>query len=119
MPALTRIALDLTAEIGPGLQNAVVPPPLGKLSLPQPAPGQTAAGPVRKNGYTDAAANLVPVLPPTYRRGDLIAHQKKKADKKQRLLPGQYQNVLGDDAMTRDMPPEHQGLVFSSVVFSV
>jgi len=119
MPALTRIALDLTAEIGPGLQNAVVPPPLGKLGLPQPAPGQTAAGPVRKNGYTDAAANLVPVLPPTYRRGDLIARQKKKADKKQRLLPGQYQNVLGDDAMTRDMPPEHQGLVFSSVVFSV
>ena len=119
MPALTRIALDLTAEIGPGLQIAAIPPRLGKLGLPQAAPQQTAAGPVRKNGYADAAANLVPVLPPTYRRGDLIARQKKKADKKQRLLPGQYRNVLVDDAMTRDMPSGHQGLVFSSVVFSV
>ena len=119
MPALTRIALDLTAEIGPGMQNAVVPPPLGKLGLPQAAPQQTATGPVRKNGYADAAANLVPVLPPTYRRGDLIARQKKKADKKQQLPSGQYQNMLIDDAMTRDMPSGHQGLVFSSVVFSV
>jgi len=119
MPALTRIALDLTAEIGPGMQNAVVPPPMGKLGLPQAAPQQTAAGPVRKNGYADAAANLVPVLPPTYRRGDLIARQKKKADKKQQLPSGQYQNMLIDDAMTREMPWGHQGLVFSSVVFSV
>lgn len=121
LPGLTRIALDLTAEIGPGVQGAAVPPPVGKLGLPQPAPQQSAAGPVMKNGYPDAAANLVPVLPPTFRRGDLVSKSKKKADKKkqQHLLPGQYQNVMIEDAMTRDMPAGHQGLVFSSVVFSV
>lgn len=121
LPGLTRISLDLTAEIGPGTQGAIVPPPMGKLGLPQPAPHQTAAGPVMKNGYTDAAANLVPVLPPTYRRGDLISKSKKKSDKKkqQQLPSGQYQNVMIEDAMTRDMPAGHQGLVFSSVVFSV
>lgn len=121
LPGLTRISLDLTAEIGPGTQGAIVPPPMGKLGLPQPAPQQTAAGPVMKNGYTDAAANLVPVLPPTYRRGDLVSKSKKKSDKKkhQQLLSGQYQNVMIEDAMTRDMPAGHQGLVFSSVVFSV
>lgn len=120
MPTLTRIALDLTAEIGPGLQGAAIPPPVGKLGLPQAAPQQSAAGPVRKNGYTDAASNLVPVLPPTYRRGDLITRQKKKDDKKKQQLPsGQYQNILVDDTMTREMPAGHRGLVFSSVVFSV
>ncbi|MFT5487299.1 MAG: hypothetical protein ACI9JL_001036 [Paracoccaceae bacterium] len=120
LPGLTRIALDLSAEIGPGVHGAVVPPPVGKLGLPQAAPQQTAAGPVMKNGYADAAANLVPVLPPTYRRGDLVLKSKKKSDKKkQQLQSGQYQNVLIEDAMTRDMPAGHQGLVFSSVVFSV
>ena len=120
LPTRTRITLDLTAEIGPGIQGAVIHPPMGKLGLPQAAPQQTAAGPVRKNGYTDAAANLVPVLPPTFRRCDLVARQKKKADKtKPRLPSGRYQNFLADDAMTRDMPAGHQGLVFSSVVFSV
>lgn len=120
LPGLTRIAMDLTAEIGPGIQAAAVPPPAGKLGLPLEAPQQSAAGPVMKNGYADAAANLVPVLPPTYRRGDLVSKSKKKADnKKQKQLPsGQYQNVLIDDAMTRDMPTGYQGLVFSSVVFS-
>lgn len=123
LPGLTRIALDLSAEIGPGLQGAMVPPPVGKLGLPQAAPQQSAAGPVMKNGYADAAANLVPVLPPTYRRGDLTPKYKKKAEKKkqqQRHLPsGQYQTVLIEDAMSREMPAGHQGLVFSSVVFSV
>ena len=120
MPALTRIALDLTAEIGPGLQGAAIPAPVGKLGLPQAAPQQSAAGHVRKNGYMDAASNLVPVLPPTYRRGDLITRQKKKDDKKKQQLPsGQYQNILVDDTMTREMPAGHRGLVFSSVVFSV
>lgn len=121
LPGLTRIALDLSAEIGPGIQGAAVPPPAGKLGLPQAAPQQTAAGPVMKNGYADAAANLVPVLPPTYRRGDLVAKSKKKSgQKKQRQLPsGQYQNVMIEDAMSRDMPRGHQGLVFASVVFSV
>lgn len=121
LPGLTRVALDLTAEIGPGLQGAAVPPPVGKLGLPQTAPQQSAAGPVMKNGYADAAANLVPVLPPTYRRGDIVSKSKKKpAKEKQRQLPsGQYQNVMIEDAMTRDMPSGHQGLVFSSVVFSV
>lgn len=121
MPGLTRVALDLTVEIAPGLQGATVPPPVGKLGLPQTAPQQSAAGPVMKNGYTDAAANLVPVLPPTYRRGDIVSKSKKKpAKEKQRQLPsGQYQNVMIEDAMSRDMPSGHQGLVFSSVVFSV
>jgi hypothetical protein len=121
LPGLTRIAMDLSAEIGPGLQGAVVPPPVGKLGLPQPAPQQTAAGPVMKNGYADAAANLVPVLPPVYRRGDLTAKPRKKSDKKkqERLPSGLYQNVMIEDSMTRDMPAGHQGLVFSSVVFSV
>jgi hypothetical protein len=78
LPGLTRISLDLSAEIGPGVQGAAVPPPVGKLGLPQPAPQQTAAGPVMKNGYTDAAANLAPVLPPTYRRGDLEEKIRQK-----------------------------------------
>ena len=91
-----------------------------KLGLPQAAPQQSAAGHVRKNGYMDAASNLVPVLPPTYRRGDLITRQKKKDDKKKQQLPsGQYQNILVYDTMTREMPAGHRGLVFSSVVFSV
>lgn len=121
LPGLTRISLDLSAEIGPGVQGAAVPPPVGKLGLPQPAPQQTAAGPVMKNGYADAAANLIPVLPPTYRRGDLVTKSKKKTGKKkqQKLPSGQYQNVMIEDAMSRDMPAGHQGLVFSSVVFSV
>lgn len=121
LPGLTRIALDLTAEIGPGAMGAMVPPPVGKLGLPQVAPQQTAPGPVMKNGYTDAAANLVPVLPPTYRRGDLSPRQRKKSDKKkqQQLPSGQYRNVMIEDAMSRHMPAGHQGLVFSSVVFSV
>ena len=82
--------------------------------------GDVSPGPVMKNGYTDAAANLVPVLPPTYRRGDLVAKPKKKSDKnKQQQLPsGMYQNVMIEDAMSRDMPAGNQGLVFSSVVFS-
>lgn len=121
LPGLTRIALDLTAEIGPGTAGALAPQPIGKLGLPQVAPQQTAPGPVMKNGYPDAAANLVPVLPPTYRRGDLAARPRKKTDKKkQAQLPsGQYPTVMIEDAMDRDMPAGHQGLVFSSVVFSV
>ena len=73
-----------------------------------------------KNGYTDAAANLVPARPPTYRRGDLVAKPKKKSDKnKQQQLPsGMYQNVMIEDAMSRYMSEGHQGLVFLSVVFS-
>ena len=73
-----------------------------------------------KNGYTDAAANLVPVLPPTSRRGDLVAKPEKKSDKKkqQQLPSGMYQNVMIEDAMSRYMSEGHQGLVFSSVVFS-
>lgn len=121
LPGLTRIALDLTAEIGPGTAGALAPQPVGKLGLPQVAPQQSAAGPVMKNGYTDAAANLVPVLPPTFRRGDLTAQPRKKSEKKkQKQLPsGQYPTVMIEDAMGRDMPAGHQGLVFSSVVFSV
>ena len=82
--------------------------------------GDVSPGPVIKNGYTDAAANLVPVLPPTYRRGDLVAKPEKKSDKKkqQQLPSGMYQNVMIEDAMSRYMPEGHQGLVFSSVVFS-
>ena len=42
------------------------------------------------------------------------------AKKQQKRLPaGKYGTVALDDAFTRDMPPGHQGLVFSSVVFSV
>jgi hypothetical protein len=48
MPALTRIALDLTAEIGPGLQEAATPSLVGKLGLPQVAPQQGPPVPLER-----------------------------------------------------------------------
>ena len=51
-----------------------------------------------------------------------MARDKKAPKRKQqqkRLPAGQYESLPMDDAFTRDMPSNHQGLVFSSVVFSV
>lgn len=121
LPALARIALDISAEIAPGAPVAVNPPVIGKFGLPKPAPAQTEPGPVMKHGYADASANQVPVLPAVHLQGHLPPENRRKMAKKQqkRLPAGKYETVALDDAFTRDMPPGHQGLVFSSVVFSV
>lgn len=123
IPALTRIALDIAGEIAPGAPVAVNPPHIGKFGLPKPAPVQSEDGPVLRHGYADATANLPPVLPAVHQRGqtdieDRKPRQKAKAAQKQ-LPGGRYETVALDDAFTRDMPADHQGLVFSSVVFSV
>jgi len=56
-------------------------------------------------------------------RGDVAPEDRKKAPRRKqqqkRLPAGQYESLPMDDAFTRDMPSNHQGLVFSSVVFSV
>ena len=121
IPALTRIALDISAEIAPGAPVAINAPVSGKFGLPRPAPAQTESGPVLKHGYADATANLPPVLPAVHMRGQLeIEDRKPKPKLRQKQLPAaKYQSVAIDDAFTRDMPSNHHGLVFSSVVFSV
>lgn len=121
IPALTRIALDISAEIAPGAPVALNQPQIGKFGLPKPAPAQSEPGPVLKHGYADASANNVPVLPAVHMRGQLeIEDRKPKPKSRHKQLPsGQYRSIGVDDAFTRDMPADHQGLVFSSVVFSV
>lgn len=121
IPALTRIALDISAEIAPGAPVAVNPPQIGKFGLPKPAPAQTENGPVMKQGYADASANLAPVVPAVHMHGQLPPEQRKKMPKQQqkRLPAGKYESLAIEDAFSRDMPAAHQGLVFSSVVFSV
>ena len=69
IPALTRIALDISAEIAPGAPVAINAPVIGKFGLPRPAPAQTESGPALKHGYADATANLPPVLPAVHMRG--------------------------------------------------
>ena len=123
IPALTRIALDISAEIAPGAPVAINAPVIGKFGLPRPAPAQSENGPVLSRGYADATASLPPVLPAVRMRGDVAPEDRKKAPKRKqqqkRLPAGQYESLPMDDAFTRDMPSNHQGLVFSSVVFSV
>jgi hypothetical protein len=76
-----------------------------------------------RHGHADASANLPPVLPAVHMRAQTEPEDRKskpKPKQAQKQLPaGQYETVVIDDAFTRDMPAEHQGLVFSSVVFSV
>ena len=69
IPALTRIALDISAEIAPEEPVAINAPVIGKFGLPRPAPAQTESGPVLKHGYADATANLPPVLTAVDMRG--------------------------------------------------
>ena len=121
LPTLTRIALDISAEVAPGAPVAINPPQIGKFGLPKPAPAQTENGPVMKQGYADASANLAPVVPAVHMRGQLPPEPVRKTTKKQqkRLAKGRYESPAMDNAFTRDTPTGHQGLVFSSVVFSV
>ena len=119
MPGVTRIALDINAEFGPGGQSNTAPPPIGKFGRPQQAPAQAENGPVMRNGYADASANLVPVMPAWHARGQLPDRAPKKKATPKQLTTGGYQSIPLDDAFTREMPKGHQGLVFTSFVFSV
>ena len=122
IPALTRIALDISAEIAPGAPVALNPPQIGRFGLPKPAPAQTEDGPVMKQGYADASANLAPVVPAVHMQAQLAPEQRKKnATKQQRkqLPAGKYESLTIENAFDREMPAAHQGLVFASVVFSV
>jgi hypothetical protein len=77
------------------------------------------AGPIMRNGNTDASANLVPAVAAWHARGQLPDRApRKKATPKQRTTGG-YQSIPLEDAFTREMPKSHQGLVFTSFVFSV
>lgn len=123
VPSLTRIALDIAGEIAPGAPVAINSPKIGKFGLPKPAPVQSENGPVLKHGYADASANLPPVLPAVHMRAHTDPEERKAKPKpkqaQKRLAAGKYENLAIEDAFTREMPAEHQGLVFSSVVFSV
>jgi hypothetical protein len=90
IPALTRIALDISAEVAPGAPVAINAPVIGKFGLPRPAPAQTENGPVLKHGYADASANLPPVLPAVHMRGEVAPEDRRRAPKRkqqQKQLP--------------------------------
>ena len=72
-----------------------------------------------RNGYTDAPANLVPVVPAWHARGQLPDQAPKKKTTPNQLTTGGYQSIPLEDAFTREMPKSHRGLVFTLFVFSV
>lgn len=113
---LTRVSLDMSAEISPGAHAAQQPAPVGGFGLPRPAPATGEDGPIVPRGFTDASANLIPVLPAFHSRG-LLPEAEKKA-KPRKLPKNQYDQVLLEDSFRRDTPEGHEGLVFSAVVFT-
>jgi hypothetical protein len=70
------------------------------------------------NGYADATANLVPVLPPMYAAGRLAAPADPAKPRRVKPLRRRYQSLPPEDSFTREMPAGFEGLVFSSVVLS-
>ena len=113
---LTRVALDMSAEIAPGTHTPQPPAPVGSFGLPRTAPATGEDGPVMPRGYTDASANIMPVLPAFHRRGLLPDAETKPKPRK--LPKNQYDQVLLEDSLSRDTPEGHEGLVFSAVVFT-
>lgn len=72
-----------------------------------------------RNGNTDASANLVPAVAAWHARGQLPDRAPRKKATPKQLTTGGYQSIPLEDAFTREMPKSHQGLVFTSFVFSV
>ncbi|MGB0631291.1 MAG: hypothetical protein ACPGRZ_11410 [Alphaproteobacteria bacterium] len=113
---LTRVSVDLSAEIAPGAQAAQQPAPVGGFGLPRPAPLAGEDGPVVPRGYADGSAKLVPVLPAFHARG--LMQAPDTGPKPRKLPKGHYEQALLEDPFDRDMPEGHEGLVFSAVVFT-
>ena len=118
---ITRISLDLNAVVG-GAPTAAAPAErIGRLGRSVPAPAQGENGAKAPQGYTDAASSKPPVLPAWHALGSLAAPApaQPEAARPKKLPPRAYRRQLQDDAFTRDMLADYEGLVFSSVVFSV
>lgn len=114
---MARISLDISADVGPAPTSATLSEKLGRLGRSAPAPAQSEAGPVMQQGYTDGSATNAPVLPAWH--VGVAAPLPPAPPARKKLPPRAYRSAAPDDALTRETPPGHEGLVFSSVVFSV
>ena len=62
------------------------------------------------HGYTDAAANLIPVVPAFHSRALLPDVENKPKPRK--LSKNRYDQVLLEESLDREIPKDHEGLVF-------
>ena len=115
--SVARMTLDISADFGPAPTSASPTETFGKLGRTPRTPLQGEPGPVMEKGYADAAAHLIPVLPAWHAAAPLPPADARPSRRKK--PPHAYGNGSADDAFTRETPRDHEGLVFSSVVFSV
>lgn len=121
--AITRVAFDLSAAIAAGPTAAARPEAHGRLGRSEAAPAQSEKGPVLENGYTDATASRLPVLPAWVAGAFLPEPDRREPERRKPARPPQRthaeESEPADDTFSREVPAGYQGPVQSSVGFSV
>ncbi len=121
---ISRFTFDIAAEIGDAVPSAAPVVAPGRFGRSRPAPAVGDPGPNRPDGHTDAATTKPPLLPAWHAAGLLPGAAAAPAEqpqpvrrKKRPSLP--YRHDAADDALTREMPQDFEGVVYASVFVSV